>query len=146
MTTLPNVQVGEGPDYDSISVYNAGTTDIAANQPLALDTSNLLDSALTNNQIAVVTPTGAHVDIIGWSKTIIPAKDSGRMLPVGKVVIAKCDSGGVAANVQVANGTTSPYTTVSAATTGSASCGLSLASGASGEYIPILLRHDGYAR
>jgi len=138
--------MGEGPDYFSIAVYNAGTVDIAANQPLALDTSNLLDSGGTNNQIAVTTPSAAHVDIIGWSKETIPAKGSGRMLPIGPVVQAKCDSGGVAANVQVANGTTSPYTTVSAATTGSASCGLSLASGASGEYIPILLKHSGYSR
>jgi hypothetical protein len=146
MTTLPNVQLGEGPDYNSIPVYNAGTAAIPANVPLALDTSNLLDSAGTNNQIAVVTPTGARVDIIGWSKTIIPATDSGRMLPVAPIVLAKCDAAGVAANVQVTVGTTSPYTTVSAASTGSASCGLSLASGASGEFIPMLLRHDGYAR
>lgn len=147
MTTVPYVQIGEGPDLYSLPVYNASTsTDIDANVPVIIDTSNLLDAAGTNNQIAVTTPGAAASNkIVGITRTKIPALGEGRMVPLGPVLKGVCDVGGVAAGAQVTNGTTSPYTALTAAAAASAGFGVALVSGASGEEIAYVATYIAYA-
>jgi len=146
MTTLPYVQIGEGPDYTSVPVYNAGQTTIYAGSPLVVDSANPMNSAGTNNQIAVATPVAAaSALIVGIARQDIPATSEGRMVPIGPVVTGVCDVAGVTAGAQVAAGTTSPYTALTMAAGGSAAFGIALASGASGETIPYVLTYIAYA-
>lgn len=137
-----NLQLAEGPDTTSIAVYNASTTtDIPAYRAVIVDASNILDNALTKNQLAVTLPTDTTNPsvIIGFTRTIIPAGGSGRLIPAGPVTLAVC-KGAVTAGTFVDNSVTASYTgMVATHTAGKNQCGIALATGADGDTIPVLL-------
>lgn len=137
-----NVQLVEGPDTNSIAVYNTSTTtDIPAYRAVIIDASNILDNALTKNQIAVTLPTDTSNPsvIVGFTRTIIPAGGSGRMIPVGPVTLAVC-KGAVTGGTVVDNSVTASYTgMVATHTAGKNQCGIALATGADGDTIPVVL-------
>ena len=140
-----NVQMGKDPSQRLIAVYNAGTTDIPANQAVIIDASNILDNAGVKNQIAVTLPTDTTNPSVclGITNVLIPAKTEGTVIPAnsGQMAIGTCD-GAVTAGTVVDNSVTSTKTgRIKTHTAGKYSLALALATGADGDEIPVLMSH-----
>ena len=136
------LQIAEGPgaSLNEIPVYNASTTTaIDAYSCVIVDASNIMDDALTNNQLAVSVPGTTTPGIcIGVTQVSIPALGSGRVRWGGitnAVAYGAITAGTVVDNCTVPSNTTKVQTHTAA----QHQVGIALATVADGETLPILL-------